>query len=81
MSTEIPIWVNGTIRWVSGIDKKTTCKDVVEVLLVGEGMDKSEGKDFTIMERWRRVERPLDENSKILKVSFNSEYCKIKTWH
>ncbi|KAK6625839.1 hypothetical protein RUM43_006138 [Polyplax serrata] len=68
MSTEIPIWVNGEIRWLSGIDKKTTCKDIVQVLLEGEGIDKSEVKDFTIMERWRKVERPLDENSKILKI-------------
>lgn len=69
MSTEIPIWVNGKIRWLSGLDKKTTCKDVVEVLLDGEGIDISEAKDFTIIERWRKVERPLDENSKIYKVS------------
>lgn len=81
MSTEIPIWVNGEIRWLSGIDKKTTCKDIVQVLLEGEGIDKSEVKDFTIMERWRKVERPLDENSKILKVRMNFHFFYVCQMH
>lgn len=69
MTEEIPIWVNGIIQWVSGVDRKTTCRDVIEAVLLEEGNDKRNVKDYTIMERWRRVERPLDENSKILKVS------------
>ncbi|KAL0273337.1 UNVERIFIED_CONTAM: hypothetical protein PYX00_006030 [Menopon gallinae] len=68
MTEEIPIWVNGIIQWVSGVDRKTTCRDVIEAVLLGEGSEKRNVKDYTIMERWRRVERPLDENSKILKI-------------
>ena len=30
---EIPIWVRGEQRWVSGITEKTTCNDVIAILL------------------------------------------------
>lgn len=33
---EIPIWVCGTRRWVSGIVRETTCQDVIEVLIQDE---------------------------------------------
>ncbi|XP_065343938.1 ras association domain-containing protein 10-like isoform X2 [Cloeon dipterum] len=69
---EIPIWVNGAQRWISGIGRKTTCDDVIRVLLRSEGChteakDK-EDKHYAIVERWKKVERPLDGRSRILKV-------------
>lgn len=33
---EIPIWVRGEQRWVSGISDDTTCHDVIRVLLHDE---------------------------------------------
>lgn len=35
---EIPIWVRGEQRWVSGISEETTCHDVIQVLLQDEQM-------------------------------------------
>lgn len=33
---EIPIWVRGEQRWVSGINDETTCIDVIQVLCKDE---------------------------------------------
>lgn len=69
-AAEIPIWVNGLQRWISGIGRKTTCDDVIKVLLRTEGLavDEKNIKCYAIIERWRKVERPLEGKSKILKV-------------
>lgn len=82
MTAEIPVWVNSRLRWVTGIGRKTTCDDVIAVLLRNEedGRMRPEGTTtttttllqkghgFAIMERWRRMERPLDGRSRILRV-------------
>lgn len=73
-AAEIPIWINGAQRWISGIGRKTTCDDVIRVLLRSEGChadtkdDKHHGKHYAIVERWKKVERPLDGRARILKV-------------
>ncbi len=61
-TTEIPIWVAGRQLWVSGVDRKTTVSDVVTTLL-GHA-----DKHYSIMEKWRRVERPLNGDTRILKL-------------
>lgn len=33
---ELPIWVRGEQRWVSGVVEETTCFDVIKVLLQDE---------------------------------------------
>lgn len=33
---ELPIWVRGEQRWVSGIAADTTCQEVIQVLLQDE---------------------------------------------
>lgn len=33
---EIPIWVRGEQRWVSGVAGETTCQDIISVLLQDE---------------------------------------------
>lgn len=33
---ELPIWVRGEQRWISGVAPDTTCQDVIEVLLQDE---------------------------------------------
>lgn len=79
MTAEIPVWVNSRLRWVTGIGRKTTCDDVIAVLLRSEEDGRTrpeeattkslqEGQGFAIMERWRRMERPLDGRSRILRV-------------
>ena len=77
MTAEIPVWVNSRLRWVTGIGRKTTCDDVISVLLRGEDDGKArsaetssqkDSQGFAIMERWRRMERPLDGRSRILRV-------------
>ncbi|XP_050506122.1 ras association domain-containing protein 10-like isoform X2 [Diabrotica virgifera virgifera] len=68
---ELPIWVRGEQRWVSGITEETTCQDVIQVLLQDEdrrGRPISYSQQFQITERWRGVEQPLDELSKILDI-------------
>ena len=71
------MWVNSRLRWVTGIGRKTTCDDVISVLLRGDEDGKSKAPEtpsqkvsqgFAIMERWRRMERPLDGRSRILRV-------------
>ncbi|XP_057658591.1 ras association domain-containing protein 10-like isoform X1 [Diorhabda carinulata] len=68
---ELPIWVRGEQRWVSGITEETTCQDVIQVLLHDEerrGRPISQLQQYQITERWRGVEQPLDDHSKILDI-------------
>lgn len=66
MGEEIPIWVDGAVQWLSGVDRKTTVKDVIELFI--EGGAGGDPASYEIVERWREVERPLDLDSKLLKV-------------
>ncbi|XP_075234612.1 uncharacterized protein LOC142332206 [Lycorma delicatula] len=59
---ELPVWVSGQQLWVRGLDKKTTCNDVIKALL-GHSDD-----NYVIIERWRRVERQLGGDTRLLKL-------------
>ncbi|KAL3267137.1 hypothetical protein HHI36_011277 [Cryptolaemus montrouzieri] len=68
---EIPIWVRGEQRWVSGIIPETTCQEVVQVLIHNEkqkGKHIGEPEEYHITERWRGVEQPLDPQARILDI-------------
>ncbi|XP_019881082.1 ras association domain-containing protein 10 [Aethina tumida] len=68
---EIPIWVRGEQRFVSGISEETTCQDVIHVLLQDEeirGRPIAAPDQYHITERWRGVEQPLDPFSHILDI-------------
>lgn len=68
---EIPIWVRGEQRWVSGIIPETTCQEIVQVLIHNEKQKVKhigEPEEYHITERWRGVEQPLDPNSRILDI-------------
>ncbi|KAF4517155.1 hypothetical protein B566_EDAN006454 [Ephemera danica] len=70
-AADIPVWVNGFQRKIAGISRKTTCDDVIRALLRAEGShlsDERNARHYAIIERWRKVERPLDGRSRILKV-------------
>lgn len=64
---EIPVWVRGEQRWISGVTDHTTAADLVEALIQDEGIS-DRAKDYVITERWRRVEQILDGRTKILKI-------------
>lgn len=79
MSNEIPIWVRGEQRWISGISEETTCGQLIDALLRDEGiLDGSTpsgsaatanivGK-YVITERWRRVEQVLETKTRVWKI-------------
>lgn len=68
---EIPIWVRGEQRFISGITDDTTCGQLVEALLRDDGInvEQNDGLDqYVITERWRRVEQVLNSSTKVLKI-------------
>ncbi|XP_030767759.1 ras association domain-containing protein 10-like [Sitophilus oryzae] len=68
---EIPVWIRGEQRWVSGITDETTCYDVIQVLLKDEekrGRHMGSPDHYQITERWRGVEQSLEPYSKILDI-------------
>lgn len=81
-SNEIPIYIKGEQRWISGITDETTCFDLIEALLIDEGIVKAPNdannngvnlyptkvNEYVIIERWRRMEQTLDGRTKILKI-------------
>lgn len=82
-SHELPVWIKGEQRWISGVTDQTTCLDLIEALLIDEGVIKTTNdsnnnngtnlyptkvNDYVIAERWRRVEQVLDPRTKILKI-------------
>lgn len=82
-SHELPVWIKGEQRWISGVTDQTTCLDLIEALLIDEGVIKTANdsnnnngtnlyptkvNDYVIAERWRRVEQILDPRTKILKI-------------
>ncbi|XP_045611639.2 ras association domain-containing protein 10 [Procambarus clarkii] len=69
---EIGVWVEGVQKWVTGVTRRTTCHDLVKALLRAQpGAARADDGDvmhYVIVERWRKVERPLDHEQRILKV-------------
>jgi len=70
---EIPFWIFGQQKWVSGINKNTTCQEVLEVLFqyIGTKAEETGGvksDNFCLVEKWRKIERPLGSSTKVLKV-------------
>lgn len=81
-SNEIPVWVRGEQRWISGLSADTTCVQLVEALLRDDGLMDDDGSgphhgpsnrtellnQYVISEKWRRVEQILDANTKVLSI-------------
>ena len=69
---EVPFLVNNNQKWISGIVDQTSCGDIIKALLAAEGRLKGINEDqlerFVLVERWRRVERPLKKESGLLKI-------------
>jgi len=45
-SNEIPIWIRGEQRWISGVTDQTMCSDLIEALLIDEGVNSESGTHF-----------------------------------
>lgn len=85
MGTDIPLWIGGFQKWVIGVNKHTTCEDIVRAVLASNDIGRQhrhrrDNKNYTIVERWRKVERPLDSKSRILKVwkTWGDEQCNVR---
>ena len=67
---DIPIWIDGAQKWMTGLTRRTTCDDVIYALLHARGLLETDSTDnYAVFERWRAVERPLQGRTKIVKVS------------
>ncbi|XP_031633406.1 uncharacterized protein LOC116347111 [Contarinia nasturtii] len=72
---EIPIWICGEPRFVSGITNSTTCRDTIQALIDDElnssRVDVTASRDlndYVITEKWRDVEQALTGDTKILPI-------------
>ncbi|EEC10494.1 peptidylglycine alpha-amidating monooxygenase cooh-terminal interactor protein-1, putative [Ixodes scapularis] len=73
MGTEIPVWVGGVQKWVTGVGRRTTCEDVVRALLDSWRPAKCSSTNsdcnYALVELCQRgIERHLDGRSRILKL-------------
>ena len=71
---EIPVWIKGEQRFISGVTEETTCADLIEALIQQENLAAEpagtsvEPKEYCITERWRQVEQILDSKTKIWQI-------------
>lgn len=69
--SKISVWVCREEKLVSGLSKRTTCADVVKVLLEEQGTQHSLSgcsQPYCIVEKWRGFERILPNKTKILRL-------------
>lgn len=69
--TKISVWVCREEKLVLGLSKRTTCSDVVKVLLEDQNSQHSglsAGQSYCIVEKWRGFERILPNKTKILRL-------------
>ncbi|XP_035225830.1 ras association domain-containing protein 10-like [Stegodyphus dumicola] len=94
MGTDIPLWIGGLQKWVTGVTKQTTCEDIIKAVLSTNenhhhhhhhhyksgGKSHRDHKHYVIVERWHKVERPLDPRSRLLKVwnTWGLEQCNVR---
>ncbi|XP_062564673.1 ras association domain-containing protein 10 [Armigeres subalbatus] len=70
---EVPVWIKGEQRFISGVTEETTCGDLIEALIQQENLGAgssgtNETKEYCITERWRQVEQVLDCKTKVLQI-------------
>ncbi|XP_057693068.1 ras association domain-containing protein 10-like [Corythoichthys intestinalis] len=73
---KVSVWVCQEEKLVSGLTKKTTCSDVVQVLLEDQnlrqgasaGMLSGPAQSYCVVEKWRGFERILPNKTKILRL-------------
>lgn len=78
---EIPVWVDETQKWLSGLSKRTTCDDIIYAILYNENRHETENTDsYMIFERWKGIEKALQGRTKILRVwrNWGSEQANVQ---
>lgn len=86
MGTDIPLWIGGLQKWVTGVTKQTTCEDIIKAVLSSndshhhKSHHQRDHRRYAIVERWHKVERPLDSRSRLLKVwnTWGLEQCNVR---
>ncbi|XP_041843752.1 ras association domain-containing protein 10 [Melanotaenia boesemani] len=80
--SKISVWVCREEKLVLGLSKRTTCADVVQVLLEDQNSQHglSAEQSYCIVEKWRGFERILPNNTKILRlwVAWGEEQRNVK---
>ncbi|XP_073688031.1 ras association domain-containing protein 10 [Garra rufa] len=71
--SKISVWVCREEKLVSGLSRRTTCADVVRVLLEDQNFQKAAmltgtPQSYCIVEKWRGFERTLPNKTKILRL-------------
>ncbi|XP_029952108.1 ras association domain-containing protein 10-like [Salarias fasciatus] len=72
-SGSVPVWVCREERRVSGLTRRTTCGDVVRVLLEDQtlreaGVLSGPPQSYCVVEKWRGFERVLPSRTRILRL-------------
>jgi hypothetical protein len=69
LETEIPIWFNGRVKWISNLNSRSTCSDIIEAILSSlDGHSSQTNEEYLIYECWRGVERALKSRCRLLKL-------------
>ena len=80
--SEVPVFVDGVQKWVTGLTPKTTCDDVIHSLLINMGCPTPHEAvfDYALFENWRGIERPLKGRSKFIKLckDWGGEGCNVE---
>jgi len=66
LETEIPIWFNGRIKWISNLSCRSKCCDVIKAILLST--DSNVNENYILYESWRGVERALKSRCRLLKL-------------
>ncbi|KAK7169808.1 hypothetical protein R3I94_000139 [Phoxinus phoxinus] len=71
--SKISVWVCREEKLVSGLSKRTTCADVIRVLLEDQNLEtrvslSGSPQSYCVVEKWRGVERILPNKTKILRL-------------
>lgn len=80
--SKISVWVCREEKLVRGLSKRTTCADVVKVLLEDQNANHglSTAQSYCIVEKWRGFERILPHKTKILRlwIAWGEEQRNVK---
>ncbi|TRY59754.1 hypothetical protein DNTS_017291 [Danionella cerebrum] len=66
--SKISVWVCREEKLVSGLSKRTSCADVIRVLLEEQKPVSISPQSYCIVEKWRGFERTLPNKTKILRL-------------
>ncbi|XP_073321372.1 ras association domain-containing protein 10 [Pagrus major] len=79
---KISVWVCREEKLIFGLSKRTTCADVIKVLLEDQNsqLGLSAGQSYCLVEKWRGFERILPNRTKVLRlwVAWGEEQRNVK---